>query len=220
MSQIIMNPIHGTIIKGIEISLFYPLYSIINYQHVNNTSIYKSINTMKTTTGFYRGIQFNLLYLPINKYVDLQIYKKFDSSIEAALLSSSLKIITYPLSTCEVYYLLHNKLPNMNKLYNGFSFYYISNTLSYLLWFNSLAYYNKQFTIKNYNLKNAIVGLISGLTVDIIMNPFRVLKTNYQTTNKIRINFKDIKFIDRGLKLRLLLSCLQSSFFNMLILWK
>ena len=79
---------------------------------------------------------------------------------------------------------------------------------------------DKQFTIKNYNLKNAIVGLISGLTVDIIMNPLRVLKTNYQTTNKIRINFKDIKFIDRGLKLRLLLSCLQSSFFNMFILWK
>jgi len=52
------------------------------------------------------------------------------------------------------------------------------------------------------------------------MNPLRVLKTNYQTTNKICMNFKDIKFIDRGLKLRLLLSCLQSSFFNMLILWK
>ena len=171
MPNIEMNPIHGILIKGIEISLFYPFYSIINYQHVNATGIYKSIKTMTYTTGFYRGVQFNLVCLPINKFMDLQIYKHYDLSLQASLLSSSFKIITYPLNTCEVYYLLNNKLPKFNKLYNGISIYYISNTFSYLIWYNSLNYFNKHIKIKNHNLKNAVIGLISGLATDIIMNP-------------------------------------------------
>ena len=228
MPHIEMNPVNGIFIKCAEISLFYPLYAIINYQHINATGIYNSIKQMKSTTGFYRGIHFNLLHLPANKFIDLQIYKHYDSSFYAALLSSTFKMLTYPLSTCEVYYLLNNKLPRKSMLYNGFSLYYISNTFSYMLWYKSLNFYNDNITIKNYNIKNAVVGLVSGLTIDIIMNPIRVIKTNYQnatninsinSSNSINI-FKNIRFLDRGLKVKLLLSCLQSSFFNTMILWK
>ena len=120
MPHIEMNPINGIFIKCAEISLFYPLYAIINYQHINATGIYNSIKQMKSTTGFYRGIHFNLLHLPTNKFIDLQIYKHYDSSFYAALLSSTFKMLTYPLSTCEVYYLLNNKLPRKSMLYNGF----------------------------------------------------------------------------------------------------
>ncbi len=213
-----MNPIDGFFIKSIEISIFYPIYSIIHYQHINNIGIYKTIKQMNNTTGFYRGIQFNLLYLPINKYMDLLIYKYYDSSIQASLLSSSFKIFTYPLNTCEIYYLLNNKLPKFHNIYNGISLYYVSNTFSYLIWYKSINYYNKHIEIQDYNLKNAIIGLISGLTVDIIMNPLRVIKSNLQNFNKI--TFNNIKFIDRGLKMKLLLSSLQSSFFNTIIQWK
>lgn len=223
MPQIDMNPYHGILIKGAEITCFFPLHAIIHYQHINGTNIYRSISNMKKTTGFYRGIQFNLAYLPINKYMDLAVYKHYDSSIKGAILSSSLKAITYPLNTCEIYYLLNNRLPKFNKLYNGFSFYYASNTISYLIWFNSLNYFNRNINIKNYNLKNATVGLVSGLIVDILMNPIRVLKTNYQNSgiNTINLNtFKNMRFVDRGMKMKLILSCIQSSFFNVFIMWK
>jgi len=223
MPHIEMNPIYGSILKGIETIILFPLQSIIHYQHVNSTGIFKSIQKMRYTTGFYRGISFNLIALPINKYIDLKIYQSYNASIIAALLSSSLKIITYPLNTCEVYYLLNNKLPKINMLYNGFSFYYTSNSLSFLIWYNSLHFYNKHITIKNYNLKNATVGLIAGLSVDIIMNPLRVIKTNSQNNINYSFNADFIKLFFRsnqGLKMKLILSCIQSSLFNTLILWK
>jgi len=223
MPHIEMDPLHGTIIKSIEIICFFPLHSIIHFQHIYSTGIYKSIQKMRYTTGFYRGIHFNLMYLPINRFIDLKIYKHYDSSIPGSLLSSSLKLITYPLHTCEVYYLLNNKLPKLNILYNGGSFYFISNTLSYLIWFNSLTFYNKIIPIKNYNLKNAIVGLFAGLSIDFIMNPLKVIKTNYQNNTNEKVflnNFKKIKLFDRGLKIKLILSALQSSTFNTFILWK
>ena len=67
----------------------------------------------------------------------------------------------------------------------------MSNTFSYFIWYNSLNYFNEHIKIQNHNLKNDVIGLISGLTVDIIMNPLRVLKTNFQNSNNI--NFKKYK---------------------------
>lgn len=44
----------------------------------------------------------------------------------------------------------------------------------------TLEYFNKKVEIKSNILKNAYIGFISGIIVDVIMNPLRVIKTNLQ----------------------------------------
>ena len=202
-----MDPLNSSIIKSIEIVLFYPIHSIIYNQQIKQDVKYK------TFSRFYKGLPFQFMYQPINRYLDVIIYNKYDVSLQTSILNSTLKFVTYPLQTCEVYYQINNKLPNIINYYNGYQFFFISNTISYYLWFNSLKYYDLYFTniINNTNVKNATVGFLAGLTVDIIINPLKVLKTNYQ--NNIKKYDFNFKFMFRGIKARILLSSLQSAFF-------
>lgn len=231
-----MNPYRGIFVKISEISIFYPLHSIIYYQHVNCTTISKTIQNLNKYRGFYNGIHFQLMYLPINKFIDLQCYRDYDKSIYGRLMCSSIKVLTYPIHSFEVYYNLYSRYPKIKNLYNGNSFYFISNTLSYVIWFNSLEYFNKKIKIcedkviksnKDIIIHNFCVGFISGLIVDVLMNPLRVIKTNLQNDYKNTIKnllkletyiiFNKKNLLIRGLKSRLILSGLQSSYFNLLI---
>lgn len=234
-----MNPYKGIAVKSSEILLFYPLHSIIYYQHVNNSTLLTTIKNLNNNQGFYNGIRFQLMYLPINKFIDLQCYKDYGTSIYGGLICSFLKGFTYPLNSFEVYYNLHSCYPKIKNLYNGYSFYFISNTLSYVIWFNSLEYFNKKikFDANEREKKNILsftklkkdfyVGFLSGIIVDIAMNPLRVIKTNLQNDYKNTIKniyklenyniFNSKSLVNRGLKSKLLLSALQSSYFNIFI---
>ena len=210
------NSYKGIIIKTSEILLFYPLHSIIYYQHINNSNFKKTIKILNANKNFYSGIRFQLMYLPINKFIDLQTYTDYGSSIKGGIICSFLKSFTYPINTFEVHYNLNNKYPKKNYLYKGFSIYFISNSISYYIWFNILEYFNKKVEIKSTILKNAYVGIISGIIVDVIMNPLRVIKTNLQNNVSYdKLNFNNIIF--RGIKSKLILSAFQSSYFNILI---
>lgn len=206
----------GIIIKTSEILLFYPLHSIIYYQHVNNSSLLSTIKNLNNNQGFYNGIRFQLMYLPINKFIDLQCYKDYGSNIEGSVICSLFKIFTYPMNTFEVFYNLNKKYPHINNLYNGYKFYFLSNSISYYIWFNSLEYFNKKISIENNIQKNACVGFLSGIIVDILVNPLRVIKTNLQ--NNILLNKLNTNIIFfRGIKSKLILSALQTSYFNIFI---
>ena len=61
-----MDPYKGILIKTSEILLFYPLNSTIYYQHINNTNIINTIKILYKNQGFYNGIRFQIMYLPIN----------------------------------------------------------------------------------------------------------------------------------------------------------
>ena len=202
-----MDPIKGTIIKTSELIFFYPLHTITNYQSIHSTKLITSIKNIK---GFYKGIKYQLLFLPINRYIDLKILENNDISFKSALLSSTCKILTYPLQTYEIYYQLNNKKPPFNFLLKGYHYFYIYNTISYYIWFNSLKIYSDNINIKNNLIKNAFVGFLSGITVDIIVNPLKVIKLNYQNNTIPKTYYS-------GIKLRILFSAIQSSYFNILI---
>tara|TARA_B100001093_G_scaffold514654_1_gene589175 strand:- start:794 stop:1465 length:672 start_codon:yes stop_codon:yes gene_type:complete len=211
-----LNSYKGIIVKTSEILLFYPLHSIIYYQHINNSNLKKTIKILNANKNFYSGIRFQLMYLPINKFIDLQTYTDYGSNIKGGIICSLLKSFTYPINTFEVHYNLNNSYPKFTNLYNGYYFYFISNSLSYVIWFNTLEYFNKKVEIKSNILKNAYVGFISGIIVDVIMNPLRVIKTNLQNNLSYdKLNFNNIMF--RGIKSKLILSAFQSSYFNILI---
>ena len=227
-----MDPYKGILIKTSEILLFYPLNSTIYYQHINNTNIINTIKILYKNQGFYNGIRFQIMYLPINKFIDLQCYKDYCSSLYGGLICSCLKTFTYPIHSFEVYYNLHSCYPKIKNLYNGYSFYFISNTMSYVIWFNCLEFFNKKIEF-NENIrekkikKDFCVGFLSGIIVDILMNPLRVIKTNlqndYKKTIKNIYKFEDYNIfnpksiVNRGLKSKLILSALQSSYFNIFI---
>lgn len=227
-----MNPYKAILVKTSEIALFYPLHSIIYYQHIYPTNILETIQQLYKNRGFYNGIRFQLMYLPINRFIDIQCYRDYGSNIYGGLTCSSLKLFTYPLHSIEVYYNLHSCFPKICNLYNGYSIYFISNTLSYTIWFNCLEFFNEKFRyylydneINNYSYvskikKDFCVGFLSGTIVDILMNPLRVLKTNLQNDYRKTIrNIFKLENYNRGIKSRIILSGLQSSYFNIFINW-
>ena len=205
-----MDPIKGTFIKTTEIFLLYPLTTIMNYQIINSNNIFNSFKNIYKTHGFYKGVGFKLLYLPINRFIDLKILQTYDSSLKSALLSSTIKIITYPLQTYSIYYQLNNIKPKMNILFNGYRYFYLYNTLSYYIWFKSLNVYSNNINIKNKILKNGIIGIISSITVDICIHPLKLIQTNLQN-NTINRN------IFSGIRMKLFISAFQGLFFNILI---
>ena len=213
-----MDPYKGILVKSSEILLFYPFHSIINYQHINNISIKNSFKQIYYKNRFYNGIRFQLMYLPINRFIDLQCYQNYNITLYSAFICSSLKAFTYPLNTFEIYYNLYGKYPKINTLYNGYTLYFISNTMGYLIWFNCLEYFNKNIEFDSKICKNFYVGFMSGIIVDVLMNPLRVMKTNLQNSNiSLKNIFSSQNILYRGLKIKLFLSALQSSFFNIFI---
>jgi len=214
-----MNPNKGFFVKVSETVIFYPFHTIIYYQHINNVSF---INTIKNIynigyfSRFYSGLPFNVVYAPINKFIDLEIYKKYGSTTEGALICSTVKSLTYPIHTIEVFYNINRTMPKFIHIYNGYSFFFLSNSISYVLWYKLLERFNTGFAIKNKILKDGVVGLTSGLIVDLLMNPIRVLRTNLQNNLSIR-NIAFGSFYNRGIVPKLMLSAIQSAYFNVLI---
>jgi hypothetical protein len=81
-----------------------------------------------------------------------------------------------------------------------------------------LEYFNNNINIESNIIKNFCVGFITGIIVDITMNPLRVIKTNLQNNISFKNIFNNQNIIYRGLKTKLILSALQSSYFNIFII--
>lgn len=203
-----VHPLYGAFIKASEVVLFFPFHH----------SLHKS----QTKTGYlnykdmYKGIQYQIVQAPLNRYVDLHIYKKYGTSFESSVYSSLFKTITYPLQTAEVYYQLNNKLPKrFHNYYRGFNPYIIINGSAYYIWFNSLKFYDKYIPkyIQNEHTHNATVGFLSGMTVDLAMHPFKTIKVNLQS-DRFRLKDLSVRYLSRGVCTKILLSSLQSAYFN------
>lgn len=201
-------PLYGAFVKATEVVLFFPFHHSLHKSQTKSGLLnYKDM---------YKGIQYQIVQAPLNRYVDLHIYKKYGSSLESSAYSTLFKSITYPLQTAEVYYQLNNKLPKrLNNYYKGFSPYIIINASAYYIWFSSLKFYDK-YTPKyvyNDNIHNAVVGFLSGMTVDLVMHPLKTIKVNLQS-NKFKLQDVSMKYLSRGVCTKMLLSSLQSAYFN------
>ena len=218
-----MNPITASLMKGGEVCLLFPFHRIIHYQHIHNQSFKKTIVQIikrEKFKGLYKGISFQLCQSVINRCADVTLYNTYGVTPEAAMYSSAFKALTYPLHTMEIYYQMQNKyIFEITKMYNGYSFFMISNALSYLIWWHTLDKYNNCFleSKEKYPITHkSVSGFCSGLTVDLCVHPLRVMKTNLQNQS---FNAKDIaknfsKYGYRGFGTKLLLSGIQSAIFN------
>lgn len=208
-----MKPLEGAIVKCTEVSMVFPLHRVINYQYLNGTTFEGALRGVFLERSFYKGLTFHLSHVFINRYIDISIHEKYGSTLEAAVISTIGKSITYPLSTIEV-----NKQAKMNikNYYYGFAPYLMNNAINYYLFWNTLKFYSN--VINNVNkqrdspFKNATVGFLTGATVEVLMNPLKVIKTNFQADQLIKPSF-----LTRALVPRMLLSGLQVGFFNTIL---
>ena len=67
--------------------------------------------------------------------------------------------------------------------------------------------------MNNEHTHNATVGFFSGMTVDLAMHPLKTIKVNLQS-NKFRLKDLSVKYLSRGVCTKILLSSLQSAYFN------
>lgn len=203
-----IQPLYGAFVKASEVALFFPFHHSLHKSQTNSGLMnYKHM---------YKGIQFQIVQAPLNRYVDLHIYKKYGSSFESSIYSSLFKTATYPLQTAEVCYQLNNKLPKgLHSYYKGFSPYIIINASAYYIWFNSLKFYDKYIPkyMDNEHTRNATVGFLSGMTVDLAIHPLKTIKVNLQSS-RFRLKDLSVKYLTRGIYTKALLSSLQSAYFN------
>jgi hypothetical protein len=204
-----MKPLEGAIVKSVEISVVYPINRIINYQYLTGHTFSESFKEIYYSKSLYKGIKYQISSSFINRYADIYLYEKYGASLQSAVLSSLFKGFTYPLNTIEINIQAGNK---NYRYYSGFKEYFIINTCSYYIFWNCMKFYSEIF---NGNIPNPVSGFLTGITVELLMNPLKIIKTNYQTSNKFRnINFR---LLNRALLPRMLLSGFQVAFFNTLI---
>jgi len=222
INVLLMKPLEGATVKSLETGIIYPIHRIINHQYIYSTTFYNSVLSIykndNSVFSFYRGAKYQIPNVFINRYIDIYLFEKYGSSIETSVYSSISRIISYPLSTFEINNQLNNKLKwNYSVYYRGYPYYFVNNTLNYYLFWNLMKYYDSNIRIstKNKNVNNAYVGFLTGLSVEFIMNPLKVLKTNYQNHNNKIFNVG--KILTNGLIPRMLLSGIQVAIFNTII---
>lgn len=205
-----MNHIEGSIIKASETFLLFPFHHIIHRKQLG------LINNNLTFSNLYKGISFQLVSSSINRGLDIWLFQNSNSILEASLYSSLCKTITYPLHTTEIYYQINNKIPKLNKLYNGFPIYTLTNIASFNIWINSLKIYDSILPYESdVKQKQFLVGFLSGLTTDVIVHPLKVIKTNLQNNTFKYNQLLNIPFYYRGMHYKILLSGFQTAYFNM-----
>jgi len=205
-----MLALQGAFVKASEVLILFPFHHAIHKSQTNCKVPLKTVD-------MYKGVHFQLIQAPINRFVDIYLYESFGSSMQSSFLSSAFKVTTYPLHTAEVYYQLKNKLPpTLSHYYKGFAPYSIVNMTAYYVWFNSMQWYSNNLPkLENKHLHNGIVGFSSGLTVDLLMHPFKTIKTNLQN-DSFRMKDMNPKYLFRGMNTKVLLSACQTAYFNIL----
>lgn len=216
-----------------SIMLFW-IKPIIKNQHVyggSMTHTFKSLLNSKDRFRLYRGYIPYVLKSSIGKTSDIVIYKSLCntendfSPMIAGVLSSTVKVSIMPLDTISNIYQVHGKngykYINGN-LYRGTFAYGAIQGINSSCWLFSYSQLKTHSLFKNENLNHIYCGFFSSLITDIIVNPFRVIKTNKQ------VNSNNISYIDivkslqgsfyRGLKTRLLLNGINGSLF--VLFWK
>jgi len=211
-----MKPLDGAIVKSIEVSLVYPVNRTINYQYLTGQTFKNSFKQLFINQNLYKGIKYQITSSFVNRYFDIYIYDKYGAGVQSALLSSLLKGLTYPLNTMEINLQAGNK--NF-KYYSGFKEYFLINTCSYYIFWNCMKFYSGNIPDVNIpgihipGIHNTVSGFLTGGTVELLMNPLKIIKTNYQTNN----NLLNVKVLNRALLPRMLLSGIQVAFFNTLV---
>jgi len=215
-----MKPLEGASVKCIEVSMVYPLHRVINYQYLNGTTFVGALKGVSLERSLYKGFTYHMSMVFINRYIDISIHEKYGSTVEGSLLSTLGKSMTYPLSTIEV-----NKQAKfaVRNYYYGFGPYMVNNAINYYIFWNTLKGYSNLVHSKTVNniekrdspLKNATVGFLTGATVEVIMNPLKIIKTNFQADQLVSL--LNYGFLTRALVPRMLLSGVQVAFFNVLL---
>ena len=229
----------------------YWLKTIIKNQYVNGNNMYDTFNNLfnqKEKFRFYRGISPNILKALVGRNSDILIYKYCDKNTElckekkallSGLTSSFIKISTMPLDTVSNIYQVKGQRAKeiiMNQYKKEKNFFF-RGTIAYLgissigssAWLYSYEKFkDKKFT-KSKELNNAITGVSCSLISDMVVNPFRIIKTykqsyeNYISYRKIVENILKndnniFKSYFRGYLLRTSLNAFNSGLF--VVLWK
>jgi len=229
----------------------YWLKTIIKTQYVNGTNIYDTFNNLyyqKEKFRFFRGISPNILKVLVGRNSDILIYKYFDENTKlckekkalfSGITSSFFKVGTMPLDTVSNIYQVKGQQAKeiIMKQYKKETNFFFRGPLAYLgissigssAWLYSYEKLkDKKFT-NSKDLNNAITGVSSSLISDVVVNPFRIVKT-YKQSNENYISYRQImsnilkndnnifKSYFRGYFLRTSMNAFNSGLF--VVLWK
>lgn len=229
----------------------YWLKTVIKNQYVYGKSIPVTFNNLfqsKETFRFYRGIIPNIMKALVSRNSDILFHKFYSKNLNSnkeyiamisGLSSSIVKVGTMPFDTVSNLYQIHGKKAKdiITKQFQKEDYFYYRGTGAYLAlttigssaWLYTYSQLSEKELHKNKNVNNALIGVGSSVISDIVVNPFRILKT-YKQSNSDYITYSQIvkriikeeqNYIQayfRGYGLRMGLNAFNSGIF--MVLWK
>lgn len=212
----------------VQVSLLYPIRTVINYQYTNGYSFSSSLKFLYKQEGikrFYRGFIPGLIQGPLIKSGDLYInsYIKNNLHIDdiviktffSSIIGSGYRCFFIPIDTVKTSLQIHNNFnplkEKINKrgvlsLYNGVLPLYVGNFLSHYPWFLTYNLLDDKLPVYDGNkkiIRNGFLGFCCSATSDICVNFFKILKVNKQTHKNVNIDYPEIIkeiYLKEGLK--------------------
>ena len=179
----------------IQSSALFWIKPIIKTQHARGGTMRETFHALKNSSDplrFYRGFVPSLFKSSISRTSDITIFRWYEkniskenteSSLASGILSSVVKILFFPLDTLSNIYQVHGREGHkyiQGNLYRGTLAYGAINTVSSSVWLLSYSNLKNRNFFQNQNMNFITTGVICSLITDIVVNPFRVIKTNRQ----------------------------------------
>jgi hypothetical protein len=198
--------------KGITVFATYPMHRAVLYQHIQGGSVINAVVKLVKKKKLYKGVMYQCGYSTACRVIDIEIWNRNHdkTNIYVANMSALCKLVLYPLQMMERMRQKGRKLG----LFQGFQYQYLLNVVGNYVWTKSYNKLNESVKIKKKNLKNGVVGFVSGGCCEIVTNPLRVMRTCVQEGVKV----KGYNYLTNGIYSKIVLNCIQSCMFN--ILWK
>jgi len=201
----------------IQISLLYPIRTVINHQYTNGDTFLSSVKNLYKKEGikrFYRGYIPGLVQGPLIKSGDLIINSHIINNLNtndimiktffSSIIGSGFRCFFIPIDTVKTSLQINGNLKplkeKINKrgvlsLYNGISSLYVGNFISHYPWFLTYNILDDKLPVYDDNkniLRNGFLGFCCSASSDSCVNFFKILKVNKQTHKNIHITYKDI----------------------------
>lgn len=249
-SDIYLTSFSGGVASTLQLSCLYWLRTCIKYQYVYNTSLHHTfLKLYRDSDRFrlYRGFIPTCSKVGLGKIAEAGIisYFKpelsknniFEQSIYASSLTSIWKMTLMPLDMLSNSYqvngiqssqIVRNKIQKYgySVLWNGTTIYFGIAQMNYFLWIYT--YNNLNLKLPSHihpDLKNALIGFSASFVADLVVNPFRIIKTykqsqvdekNYPEIIK-RVFLEEKRFLT-GFNSKMLFNCVNSAIY--LVIWK
>ena len=249
-SDIYLTSISGGIASSLQLSCLYWLRTCIKYQYVYNTSLhYTFLKLYRDSDRFrlYRGFIPTCSKVGLGKigeaglisYFKPEVSKNniFEQSIYASFLTSIWKMSLMPLDMLSNSYqvngiqssqIVRNKIQKYgySVLWNGTTIYFGIAQMNYFLWIYTYNNLNLKLPSHIYpDFKNALIGFSASFVSDLVVNPFRIIKTYKQSQvdeksypELIKRVFLEEKRFLTGFNSKMLFNCVNSAIY--LVIWK